>query len=208
MKRLIALLILVLIGFYVVWPGWSAYQIAAAIKARDAATLDRKIDFPSVRTTLRPVAEQKIGEIYDTFQAQSGPAAAVIVGQIKKDVIPKFAETALGTLVTSGNLIRVVTEGGTIKQNAEKILQEQIGKLGLPGLGGAGMQLPAGIKLPGGLGGNLGGLGDIAGKMGLPGLGGGQPKQQTVTEVPTEPPAPAGSAPPSILPTPPGSFLN
>ena len=75
MKRLIALLILVLIGFYVVWPGWSAYQIAAAIKARDSATLDRKIDFPSVRTTLRPVTEQKIGEIYDTFQAQSGPAA-------------------------------------------------------------------------------------------------------------------------------------
>ena len=178
MKRLIALVVLLLAVFYVAWPGWSAYQIATAIKAKDAATLDRKIDFDGVRATLRPAAETKISEIYDKFQAQAGPGAAIVIAQIKKDVIPKIAETALTTLVTAGNLIRVVNDGGSLKQNAEKILQEQVGKIGLPGLpggaGGAGVQLPGGIKLPGGLGGIAsGGLGEIAGKLGLPGLGGG-----------------------------------
>ena len=211
MKRLIALVILLLVGFYVAWPAWSAYQIAAAIKARDSATLDRKIDFTNVRSTLRPAAEQKIGEFYDKFQAQAGPTAALVVGQIKKDVIPKIAETALGTLVTASNLIRVVTEGGTLKQNAEKILQEQVGKIGLPGLNGlggaGGVQLPGGIKLPGGLGGALGGLagggsgasgglGDIAGKLGLPGLGGASKPGSPVSEVATAP-APAAPAAPA-----------
>ena len=185
MKRLIALIVLLLAVFYVAWPAWTAYQIATAVKARDADTLDRKIDFASVRTTLRPIAEQKIGEIYDKFQQQAGPAASIIVGQIKKDVIPKIAEQALGNLVTPANLLRVVTEGGTLKANAEKILAEQVGKIGLPGLSGSGAgaggggQLPGGLKLPGGLAGLGGsaGLGEIAGKLGLPGLGGAQSKQ-------------------------------
>lgn len=185
MKRLIALIALLLVAFYVVWPGWNAYQIAAAVKANDAATLDRKIDFQSVRATLQPIAEQRIGEIYDRFQAQAGPAASVVVAQIKKDVLPKIAETALANLVTPANLIRVVTEGGSLKQNAEKILQEQVGKIGLPGMsGGAGAQLPGGIKIPGG-------LGQIAGKLGLPGFGGGGPVKPTdpVATVPSQPQA-------------------
>jgi hypothetical protein len=186
MKRLIALIILLLVGFYVAWPGWSAYQIATAIKAKDTATLDRKIDFLGVRATLRPAAEQTIGEIYDKFQAQSGPAASIVVGQIKKDVIPKIAETALGALVTAGNLIRVVNDGGTLKQNAEKILQEQVDKIGLPGVGGgATTQLPGGIKLPGG-------LGEIAGKLGIPGLGGGPAKPEVAAGREAGAAAPAG----------------
>ena len=65
MKRLIAVVVLLLLGFYVAWPGWSGYQIATAIKARDSATLERKILFADVRETLKPLAVQKVGEVYD-----------------------------------------------------------------------------------------------------------------------------------------------
>lgn len=189
MKRLIALVVLLLLGFYVAWPGWNGYQVATALKAKDNATLDRKISFSDVRESLKPVAVQKVGEVYDQqLKAQVGPAGAAIVSQIKADVIPKIVDTALTQLVTAPNLIRVVTDGGSLKQNAERILTEQIGKIGLPGLGGGaggGVRLPGGMQLPPG-------LGDIAGKMGLPGIpgmpgaGSGAPKAE---------PAPAASAP-------------
>lgn len=178
MKRLIALIVLLLLVFYVAWPGWTGYQIAGAIKARDNATLERKIAFPEVRESLRPMAVQRVGEIYDQqLQGQVGPAGAAIVNQIKADVVPKIVDTALTQLVTAPNLIRVVSDGGTLKENAERILKEQIGKIGLPGIGnisgaagggaasGGGVPLPGGIKLPGG-------LAEIAGKMNIPGVPG------------------------------------
>jgi hypothetical protein len=190
MKRLIALAVLLLLVFYVAWPGWTGYQIAGSLKSKDEATLARKISFPDVRETLKPATVQKIGEFYDQFKQQV-PFGAAVAGSIKSDVGAAIADQALKQIVTPGNLIRVVNDGGTLKQNAERILQEQIGKLGgLPGLGniggapagggaGGGIQLPGGIKLPGG-------LGDIAGKMQIPGIG-GAPKQ-------APPPAPAAGA--------------
>ncbi len=209
MKRLIALLVVFLLGFYVAWPGWNGYQIASALKAKDSATLERKIAFADVRGTLKPIAVDKVGEIYDRqLKGQVGPAGAAIVNQIKADVVPKIVDTALAQLVTAPNLIRVVTDGGTLKENAERILDEQVRKIGLPGIGGISMpgatgagggsaaggnvQLPGGIKLPGG----LGGFGDIAGKMnipGVPGLGGGAPGPAPVA---TSSPASAASAAP------------
>lgn len=178
MKRLIALVVLLLLVFYVAWPGWTGYQIAGAIKAKDEATLERKISFPDVRESLKPATVQKIGEFYDQFKQQV-PLGATVAGSIKSDVGAAVADQVLKQIVTPANLIRVVNDGGTLKQNAERILQEQIGKIGgLPGLGnigagagagGGGFQLPGGIKLPGG-------LGDIAAKLPIPGMG-GAPKQ-------------------------------
>ena len=204
MKRLIALAVLVLLLFYVAWPGWTGYQIATAIKAKDEATLDRKISFPDVRQSLKPAATQKVGEFYEQLKQQVGPLGATIANSIKSDVGATIADTALKTLVTPANLIRVVNEGGSLKQNAERILQEQISKTGgLPGIGGlggnpargaaggGGMQLPGGVRLPGGLGEMAG---QIGGKMGIdtkqiPGLGGGAKPEAR--------PAPATGTPPA-----------
>ena len=194
MKRLIALVVLLLLGFYVAWPGWTGYQIANAIKAKDAEALERKISFPDVRESLKPVATLKVGEAYQQLAAQAGPAGAAIVSQIKADVVPKITETALTQLVTAPNLIRVVNEGGSYKESAERILGEQIGKIGLSGLGGGagggggGMQLPGGIQLPGG-------LGQIAGKMNIPGLGGGGGGGAPKAETPAPAAATGGPAP-------------
>ena len=194
MKRLLALAVLVLLGFYVAWPAWTGYQIASAIKAKDETTLDRKISFPDVREALKPAAVQKVGEFYEQLKQQAGPLGAIIANQIKGDVAPAVADAALKALVTAPNLIRVVSEGGSLKQNAERILQEQIGKSGgLPGLSGlgkpgsptgGGAQLPGGIQLPGG-------LGQIAGKMQIPGIGGGATRPEPMSPVSTVPATPA-----------------
>lgn len=199
MKRIIALVLVLLLGFYVAWPAWTGYQIKSALDAKDAAALERKIDFASVRTGLRPAATQKVGEMFEKMQGQAGPTGSLIASQLKGDVIPKIIDTSLNTLVTPGNLIRVVSEGGTWKDNAERILREQVGKFPLPGLGGGegGTRAGGGMGLPGGL--DLGALGGIADKMGinagkaleglggLGGLGGNKP-------APAPAPAPATGA--------------
>jgi hypothetical protein len=157
MKRLIGLIVLALLGFYVAWPAWTGYQIKTAIDAGDAATLDRKIDFASVRAGLKPAATVRVSEMFDRMQSQAGPTGSLIATQIKGDVVPKIVETSLATLVTPENLIRVVKDGRAWKESVDSILREQIGKF--PGIGGdgttrgGGLQLPGGVELPGGLSG-------------------------------------------------------
>lgn len=196
MKRLIGLVILGLLGFYVLWPAWTGYQIKTALDAKDAATLERKIDFANVRTGLRPAATQKVTETFEKMQGQAGPTGSLIASQLKGDVIPKIVDTSLNTLVTPANLIRVVNDGRSWKEAAERILQEQIGKFPLPGLGGSGgdgtTRGGGGLQLPGGL--DLGGLAEKFGVNpkaleGLGGLGGAK-------QAPAPAPAATGKEPP------------
>ena len=66
MKKLLAVIIvLLLLAFYGLWPIWSVYQIYSAVKTKDAETLERKIDFPALRASLRSAAAQKISELYN-----------------------------------------------------------------------------------------------------------------------------------------------
>ena len=163
MKRLFALALLLLVGFYVAWPAWSGYQIHKSIQAKNTGLLESKIDFPGVRKSLRPVIAAKITEGLEKFQTQAGPAGAMILSQLKGDMVPKIVETTLGSLVTAETVMRVATDGGSFKDNLEKIMREQLGRSGLPTAGGNGP--PSGPSLPGGLGGTMG---DLLGKVARP----------------------------------------
>jgi hypothetical protein len=186
MKRLLLLVVVLLLGFYVAWPGWSAYQIDGAIKAKDAETLERKIDFPSVRVSLRPAFTQKVSEIYDLQLKQAGGTGAVIGGQLKGDIIPGMVDVLLVALVTPQNLIRVAHEGGQLKESLDRLLGEELGRTSrLPGMGGGSGQTTGGLQLPGG----LGNLGDLAGKIGI---GGKKPESA---------PAPKAAAPAAAPPS-------
>jgi Protein of unknown function (DUF2939) len=169
MKRLIALAVLLLVGFYVAWPAWSGYQIHKSIGAKNTGLLESKIDFPSVRTSLRPVVAAKITDGLEKFQAQAGPAGAMILSQLKGDMVPKIVETTLGSVVNAETVMRIATEGGSFKENLEKIMREQLGRSGLPTAGGGsagGATVPG---LPGGLPGGVGSaMGDLLGKIGRP----------------------------------------
>lgn len=194
MKRLLLLVVVLLLGFYVAWPGWSAYQIDSAIKAKDTATLEHKIDFPSVRTSLRPAFTQKVSEIYDLQLKQAGGTGAMIGGQLKKDLIPGMVELLLNTIITPENVIRIVHEGRQAKDSIDRWLSEEMARSGkLPGLipgGGAGQT--GGFQVPGG----LGNIGELAGKFGF-GQGGGPGEAPAPTPQPAPKAAPVSTPPPS-----------
>jgi hypothetical protein len=58
--RVLSGLAIVLAGlFYLAWPAWSAYQLKIALESGDVLGVERGIDFPSVRNSLRPAVMAK-----------------------------------------------------------------------------------------------------------------------------------------------------
>ncbi|MGD9829938.1 MAG: DUF2939 domain-containing protein, partial [Hyphomicrobiaceae bacterium] len=158
MKKLLALLVLVVVGFYVGWPAWSAYQIHDGLKRSDAALLARKIDFESLRTSLRPAVAAEVEKAID--RAAAGPAGQALGGDLKKELAPKLVETALSRMITPENLGKLYAQGGSlgsfVSREAGKMgglgqLVPGLGK-GLPGASEGGLKLPGGLTIPGGLG--------------------------------------------------------
>lgn len=194
MRKLLALIILGAIGFYVAWPAWSGYRIASALQAKDPATLASKIDFPSVRESLRPAVTKEVDSRLAQQLAGAGGAGQLLGGDLKKQLVPKIVDQVLATLVTPENVIRIAGDAAGVTSAVQKIVVEQVGKMG-GGLGGV-------ISGAGGSGGtNIGGvLGNVlggAGSGGIPGLPAGLPGIPGLGGAGAPAPAPAPAAKPA-----------
>ena len=146
MKRIILLVVLALIGFYVAWPAWTGYRISKALETQDADLLEAKIDFPAVRVSLKPAVTEAVGRTIEATKRDAGPLGALIAGQLKGDITQRLVDGALNSVVTPPNVIRIAQEGGNFKQSIERAMGEQVGRAVLGGGDGGGRQ-------PGGLGG-------------------------------------------------------
>lgn len=139
MKRILATLCLALLGFYVAWPAWTGYKIRQAFETEDAQLLESKVDFDSVRTSLKPVLAAEAEAYFERLKRDVGPLGGLLSGQIKSELTGRLVETAVNSAITPPNVIRMVREGRSMKQVLEKVLVEQAGPGGglkLPGFGG------------------------------------------------------------------------
>jgi hypothetical protein len=175
MKRLLGLIFLLLAGFYVVWPGFAAYQIKSALEAKDKDGLAGLVDFDSVRQSLRPAIAAKVESSITQAADKAGPAGAGIFGALKGQLMPKIVDNALQQLVTPDNLIKLHAGRATLKDAMDQLVLDQVAK-----------QTP--LPVPAGDAGG-GGLGDTLGKI-FGGLVGGS-KTETPAPAPTAPAAPA-----------------
>ena len=133
-KRLVALVVVGLIGFYVAWPAWSGYRIATALSSQDETALAGKVDFPAVRESLRPVALSEVGKRIDKEAGAFGPLAQAMGGDLKNQMTAKLVDQVLSVLVTPQSVIRLAQEGGEIGASIEKAVTDAAGKMG--GAGG------------------------------------------------------------------------
>jgi len=146
MKKLLAILVILVLAFYVAWPAWSAYRIRAAVEARDVPALAAGIDFPSVRASLREAARRKIAEIY--VAPQAGPTSPVLADRLRQEAAARLVETALEGLVTAESLAQILAEGGPLKDSVERMLRDHMARGGrtaapsAPGSVGAGKRGP------------------------------------------------------------------
>ena len=113
MRKLLFLLFGLLLVFYVAWPAWSIYQIYDALEQNDATTLERKIDFPSVRESLKPA----IGAVIDRrLDRTPGDAAGQPRdGRLRQQIGP-LMETILNKIVTPQGIASLYAWRGDISQ--------------------------------------------------------------------------------------------
>lgn len=189
MKKLVGLIVLALLGFYVGWPAWSGYRISTAIAGKDATALASKVDFPAVRLSMRPAVSAAVERELDAQMKQAnGGIGGLLGGDLKRQLLPQLVDGVLATVVTPETIIKIASEGDAAG-SVRRILAEKMGEIAgkLPQMpGGAGS---GGLSVPG-LPGGSGQLGDLAKQMGLGG-GGASPTAQA------PPPAPATSATPA-----------
>ena len=182
MKRLLGLILVLLAAFYVVWPGFAAYQIKSALEAKDKDGLTGLVDFDSVRQSLRPAVTAKVESSINQAAEKAGPAGAGIFGALKGQMMPKLVDSALQQLVTPESLIKLHAGRASLKDAMDQLVVDQVAKEG--GLGAA---------IPAPSGSDSGGLGGTLGKI-IGGLLGGS-KAETPAAPPPAAPAAAPAAP-------------
>jgi hypothetical protein len=128
--RVLSGLAIVLAGlFYLAWPAWSAYQLKIALESGDVAGVERGIDFPAVRNSLRPAVMAGIEQ--NLKEATKGtPGSDLIIEKVSKDTLPKLVEASLDTLLTPQSLIRLHAEGKSLRDFINSM------KTGTPDLAG------------------------------------------------------------------------
>src|SRR5262245_5754156 len=94
-------LLLVLPLAYASWPAWSAWQLRGAVKARDLAAIERKVDWPSLRANLK----RTIG---DNLRDESkAPDAGVLTKAVRRTLGPFVANRLVDVAVTPRTLSHV-----------------------------------------------------------------------------------------------------
>lgn len=183
MKRLTSLLSLVALAFYVAWPAYAGLTIKGALEAKDAELLSSKVDFASVRESMRPAVTARVETVIANALKKLGGVTGPLVDEIKARAAPKIVEGALNIIVKPETLIKIHAEGGRLKDAVEKVVADEVKTSaaggGLGGLLGGGGAAPGGNNGSGGL---LEKLGQAAEKLGIdPGkaLGGLLDKKET-----------------------------
>ena len=136
MRKLLFLPLGLLLVFYVAWPAWSIYQIYDALEKNDATTLERKIDFPSVRESLKPAIRALVDRRLDRTTGDSA-------GQPR----PQLLETVLNKIVTPQGIATLYAWRGDISQVLKDI--KEIGEIGAATdeAGTAGSVKPSALRL-------------------------------------------------------------
>lgn len=116
----VVLLLLALVGFYGLWPALSLKSIRTALQAGDEPTLAAKVDFPAVRSSLKPVASAEMDKAMAQLE-KAGGIGGVLGGQIKDQLKDKLIDGALETMVTPERLIRMYAEGQDFKELMARI---------------------------------------------------------------------------------------
>ena len=179
MLRFFFLLLVVYLVGWVALPAYSAYQIYTGMKTADEGLLRRKINWSSMRQSLRPVVTREVEKSIGRMGSKG--MAGALMPQLKKQFMPQIVDLALKNVVTPRGLTEVMAHGGDVSGAVKKIVSRQIGKMG--GLGALTRAAGHGGGSSGG-GGLLGGLlggGDAA--KGVGGLLGGLVGSKKVREM-------------------------
>ncbi len=89
-----------LAALYLAWPLYSAWQLRQAVKSRDIAALEARVDWPLLRANLKPKVLEAVRE--------NAVATTGLKGILKRAVGEKIADKGIDWIVTPKNLSRIL----------------------------------------------------------------------------------------------------
>ncbi len=102
-KSLLLIFPLVLLGLgYAAWPAWSAWQLRAAVKARDVAAIERKVDWPQLRANLKRTIAANLQD------ETKSPDAGFLTKTVKRTLGPFVANRLIDVAVSPRTLAHVL----------------------------------------------------------------------------------------------------
>lgn len=117
--------VVVIAAFYVAWPLYAGYDLKTSLDHGDAARLESRIDFPSVRISLRPAVAKKVEDVVADQLRKAGAAGDLISAGLKDTLMPRIVDGVLATLVTPEMLIRIHASGRSLKDALDSIVLER-----------------------------------------------------------------------------------
>jgi Protein of unknown function (DUF2939) len=85
---------------YLAGPLWAGWQLRQAMRTRDVAAMEGRVDWPQLRANLKPRITTAIND--------SADASGTIGGALKRALGSVLSNTAVDTLVTPSNLSRLL----------------------------------------------------------------------------------------------------
>jgi Protein of unknown function (DUF2939) len=85
---------------FLAWPLWSAWQLHRAVKTRDVAALETRVDWPTLRANMKPRITQAIED--------NAAAGGSITGALKRAISGVVADKGVDLLVTPQTLGRLL----------------------------------------------------------------------------------------------------
>lgn len=146
--------------FYVAWPLYAGYDIKSSLDGRNVEALNTRVDFASVRMSLRPSVAAKVDKVVSDALRTTGMAGGAIADRFKAQVMPRIVDGVLATLVTPEMLIRIHASGRSLKEALDGLVVERASQT--QGIGG-GLMIVSGDETPRG----RSRIDEIAGALGI-----------------------------------------
>lgn len=125
MRSLGSVGVLAVAAFYVAWPLLAGYQIKTSLDAQSVEGLNARVDFPSVRTSLRPAVTAKVEQVLADALRRAGTAGGALGDALKASVTPRIVDGVLSVLVTPEMLIRIHVSGRSLKEVLDAMVVER-----------------------------------------------------------------------------------
>lgn len=125
MRSLGTLGFLAVLAFYVAWPLYAGYEIRSALDDRSPEGLTARIDFASVRVSLKPAVAAKVDQVLTDALRRGGAVGSAVSDSLKARVMPRVVEAVLNGLVTPEMLIRIHLSGKSLKEALDGVVLEQ-----------------------------------------------------------------------------------
>ena len=120
-------------AFYIALPLYAGYDLNSSLERGDAARLSDRVDFASVRVSLRPAVTKAVEDVVNAQLKKAGTTAVIVAEQFKDTLMPRIVDGVLASLVTPEMFIRIHASGRSLKDALEGLVIERAS--GSEGLG-------------------------------------------------------------------------